>query len=112
MTIVISKISDLKELEYRVYLYDGAKLVWTNEPLRRMMNSLSGKKVEFSHQVYLKERVIVFKFKFNFEVKISSVRIDAFKDSRRIYSRTYPFPSSFRLLPSDILELNWRLEIK
>ena len=112
MTIVISKISDLEKLEYRVYLYDGEKLVWSNEPLRRMMNSLSGKKVEFSKQVHLQERVILFKFKFGFEVRVSQIRIDIFKENVRMYSRYYNLPYSFRLNPDDILEVNWRLEIK
>ena len=112
MTLVISKISDLKELDFIVYLYDGKKLIWTNEPLRRVIEHLSGKKVEFSKEVFLKERIILFKFKFGFEVRISQVRIDALKDNKKIYSRYWNLSRDLRLFPDDILELNWRLEIK
>ena len=112
MTLVVSNLSELKKLKYIVYLYDEKKLVWTNEPLRRMLEHLTGKKVDFSYEVYLKERVILFKFKFGFEVRVSEIRIDAYKGDKRIYSRNYPLPQGFRLFPDDILELNWRLEIK
>ena len=112
MTLVINKISDLEELEYRVYLYDEEKLIWTNEPLRRVIEILSGKKVEFSKEVDLQERVVHFKFKSRFEVRISKVRIDVFKDNMRMYSRYYDLSHHLSLSPSDILEINWRLEIE
>ncbi len=82
--------SALKELEYIVYLYDGKRLVWTNEALKRMLFSLSGKsKLKF--RVESEEGTVVFTFKAESSIRFSRMVIEVRGSEERVYTFEYSF---------------------
>jgi len=110
MTLILDRKEDLKKLKFQIYFYNQGKIVWSNEPLRKLVYHLNGKKVKFSSKVDLKKTRILFEFRFGFPIQITDIKIVAFLDQKKIYSRNYPMPQSLYLYAHDKLELTWELK--
>ena len=89
MTLVINKLSDLERIEFYLTLYDKDKIVFSTEPLRRLVQTLTHKKAEIRVLKITKDirPKVLFHIKFFYSLNVTSVRIDGFLDKRRIYTR-------------------------
>jgi len=91
MTLVVGKLSDLKKMEFYLTLYDGDKIVFSTEPLRRLIQNLTQKKAKIKIlKVVKKSRPkILFYIKFFYSLNVTSGKIEGFLNKRKIYTRSF-----------------------
>ena len=93
MTLILNSYSELERMKFRVTLYNGEKVVFSSDPLGKLIRVLSGKKAEMKIlTIQYKDRYqIKFDIKFFYPLVITEGKIDCFLDGKLIHTKGFKF---------------------